>query len=315
MIHQIPPKPNYLRVKVSRKLSRLGAVPVKNTVYALPKSDSAQEHLEWLLREIVEGGGDGSICEARFVEGLSDQQLEGLFLKAREADYGEVGDELRALVKELPRSGRIDDDRRASAESELARLRRRLDEIAEIDFFGASGREAAQALVKTLEQRLAGSAIVAPAAGTSHVNRAEYVGRVWVTRKGIHVDRMASAWLVRRFIDPEARLKFVVGRAYAPEPGELRFDMFDGEFSHEGDLCTFEVLVKRMKLEEPGLRPIAEIVHDIDLKDGKFARPETAGIERMVAAIAFAHREDEERLARASAVLDDLYQLYRQKRS
>src|SRR5262249_7930469 len=103
-------------------------------------------------------------------------------------------------------------------------------------------------------------------------------------------------------------------RAYAPQAGELRFDMFDGEFTHEGDLCTFEVLLKRMQIDDPGLRPIAEIVHDIDLKDGKFARPETAGIERIVDGIALAHREDLERLARASAVLDDLYGLYRKKR-
>ncbi len=101
-------------------------------------------------------------------------------------------------------------------------------------------------------------------------------GSVWVTRQGVHVDRIASAWLIRRFIDPEARFKFVPAKGYVPEPGELRFDMFEAEFTHEGDRCTFEVLLARAGLADPALAAIGEIVHDIDLKDAKFGREETA---------------------------------------
>jgi len=118
---------------------------------------------------------------------------------------------------------------------------------------------------------------------------------------------MASAWLLRRFVDPEAKFKFVPARGYRPEKGEIRFDMFEADFTHEGDRCTLEVLLQRFKLDTTALRPIAEIVHDIDLKDSKFGRPETAGIERLITGICGVHKDDEARLARASALFDDLY--------
>src|SRR5262249_2646288 len=141
-----------------------------------------------------------------------------------------------------------------------------------------------------------------------------YRGRTWVTRKGIFVDRIASAWLIRRFIDPDAKLKFVVGKGYQPLAGELRFDMFDAEFTHVGDRCTFEVLLERMALEDPALHAIGEVVHDIDLKDGKFGRPQAAGLETLLAGLALRAKNDEERLARGSAIFDDLYEVFRRKR-
>ena len=136
---------------------------------------------------------------------------------------------------------------------------------------------------------------------------AEHQRRTWVTRTGIKVDRMASAWLIRRFIDPAARFEFVAAKGHTPAAGELSFDMFDAEFTHEGDLCTFEVLVRRFGLDDPGLRHLAEIVHDIDLKDAKFGREEAPGIGQLVAGIAAAHADDEERLARGTALFEDLY--------
>ena len=138
--------------------------------------------------------------------------------------------------------------------------------------------------------------------------------RTWVTRKGIHVDRMASAWLIRRFIDADASFKFVPARGYKPEVGELRFDMFEAEFTHDGDRCTFEVLIHRMQLRDPALQSIAKIVHDIDLKDAKFGRPETQGIAALIAGIAMAHKEDQARLDRAGALFDDLYAYLKRKR-
>src|SRR5262249_5374899 len=131
---------------------------------------------------------------------------------------------------------------------------------------------------------------------------------------GIHVDRMASAWLVRRFIDPDAAFKFVSGKTYRPEPGELRFDMFEAEFTHEGDRCTFEVLMERFGVGDDSLRRIAAIVHDIDLKDTKFGRPETPGIDHLIAGITMGHKEDEARLSRGSALFDDLYEYFRRRR-
>jgi hypothetical protein len=134
-----------------------------------------------------------------------------------------------------------------------------------------------------------------------------------VTRKGIYVDRMASAWFIRRFVDPGARFKFVPPKGYKPVSGELRFDMFEAEFTHEGDRCTLEVLIERVGRQDPALNRIAEIVHDIDLKDSKFGRHETPGIEQVIAGIAMAHKDDEARLNRSSAVFDDLYEYFKRK--
>ena len=139
-------------------------------------------------------------------------------------------------------------------------------------------------------------------------------GRVWVTRRGVYVDRIASAWLIRRFIDPDARFKFVPAKGYVPEPGELRFDMYEGEYTHEGDRCTFEVLLARMGLDDPALAAIGEIVHDIDLKDAKFGREEASGIARVMDGIAAANKDDQRRLERGAAVLDDFYEYFRRKR-
>ena len=139
-------------------------------------------------------------------------------------------------------------------------------------------------------------------------------GRVWVTRQGVHVDRIACAWLVRRFIDAKARFKFVPPRGYKPTARELRFDMFEAEITHEGDRCSFEVLLGRAGLADPALAAIGEIVHDIDLKDDKFARPETGGIKTLIAGIAMANAEDEARIEAGAAIFDNLYAYFRKKR-
>jgi hypothetical protein len=133
---------------------------------------------------------------------------------------------------------------------------------------------------------------------------------IWVTRRNVHVDRIASAWLIQRFIDPQAAFKFVPAKGYHPAPGELRFDMFEGEFTHEGDRCTFEVLLQRSGLDEPGLTAISEIVHDIDLKDGKFARPEAGGIAALIDGLAQADMSDAERVEQGGRLFNNLYALF-----
>jgi hypothetical protein len=311
LIHQIPPKPNYFRVKIWRRLQRLGAVGIKNSVYALPASDQAHEDLNWVLREIVEGGGDASLVEARFVEGLSDEQVKEMFRAARDADYQEIANEARELARKLPRKNDLSDQRRAELEGELARLQKRVGEVAVVDFFLGRAREPVEGLLAEIAERVAPAPKVEKTSGPEQKPR----GRTWVTRTGIHVDRMASAWLIRRFIDPEARFRFVASREYRHQAGELRFDMFDGEYTHQGELCTFEALLSTFEITDAALRPIAEIVHDIDLKDAKHGRPETAGINLIVNAIAMSHRDDEARLARATAVLDDVYEYFKRKRS
>ncbi len=309
LIHQIPPRPAYLRVKVGRHLQRIGAVAIKNSVYALPRNDETQEDFQWVLREVVKGGGDASIVEARFIDGLSDEQVLALFQSAREADYREVADQARQVAASLPKRGPPPENRRIEVANQIARLRQRLSELDAIDFFGAPGREIAEGLVSGLEARMKPS-VESREPAKSALRREEYRDRTWVTRAGIKVDRMASAWLIRKLIDPQARFKFVPAKGYEPQKGEVRFDMFEAEFTHEGDLCTFEVLLDRFGLGEPALRAIAEIVHDVDVKDAKYGREEAPGVGQVVAGIAAAHPDDEARLGRGTALFDDLYALH-----
>src|SRR5712671_342253 len=153
LIHQIPPKPNYFRVKIWRRLQRLGAVGIKNSVYALPSSEQAHEDLNWVLREIVEGGGDASLVEARFVEGLGDEQVKEMFRSARDAEYREVAEEARELSRKLPRKGDATEEKRAELEPQLARLQKRVAETASIDFFNGRGREPLEGLLRELAER------------------------------------------------------------------------------------------------------------------------------------------------------------------
>jgi hypothetical protein len=303
LIHQIPPKPDYFRVKIWRRLQRVGAVAVKNSVYVLPISDTTLEDFQWILREITEGGGDASLCEAGFVEGLNDSQIELLFRAARDADYTTVAEEARELSKKL--LSRRGGSSSVELEASVSKLRNRLTEIVAIDFFDSLGRQTAEGLLSSLER------VVQPVEqGDPVTTMEEYRGSTWVTRKGIHVDRMASAWLVRRFIDERAKFKFVPARGYQPSKGEIRFDMFDAEFTHEGDRCTAEVLTSRFAPKASGLRPIVEIVHNIDLKDAKFERPETAGVEALITGICTRSKDDTERLERGSAMFDDLLEFF-----
>lgn len=305
LIHQLPAKPAYLRVKIWRRIQAIGAVAVKNAVYALPAGEQAQEHFQWIAGEIAEGGGDAMICETRLVHGLTDRQVQDLFNQARDADYEGLAGELRAASGGLTAAVLDDPVRRREVQGQVKRLRRGFEQIAAIDFFGANGRDAVEGLLSELEHR-ARDPEPAVTAGPAAEPERPPPGSVWVTRRDVHVDRIASAWLIRRHIDPLARFKFVAAKGYRPQPGEVRFDMFEAEFTHEGDRCTFEVLLDRFGLAEPAFVAIAEIVHDIDLKDGRYGREETAGLAHLIAGIALAHPDDEERLRRGGELLDDL---------
>jgi len=305
LIHQIPPKPDYFRVKVGRRLQRLGAVAIKNSVYVLPRTDETVEDFQWQSQEIVAGGGEASVCEANFVDGLTDTQIEGLFRTARDTEYSEIVADAQRLLKEVPSRGRRPrTDGRGQIAADVNRLKRRLASLVAIDFFGAPHRRAAHEELARLEARLRPPRTQVPA--PAHPAQAPR-GATWVTREGVYIDRIASAWLIGRFIDSKARFKFVAAEGYRPRPGELRFDMFEAEYTHEGDACTFETLVARFGLGDRALRVIAEIAHDIDCKEAKFGRPEAPGVERLIAGIAKQHTEDAARLAHGAALFDALY--------
>jgi hypothetical protein len=285
LLHQIPPTPAYFRAKVLRRLNQLGALPIKNSAYLIPENDETKEDMEWLRSEIIQEGGEAWLFGAEASAGLSDAALIASFNELRSQDYKQLLDSSRA------------------PEPEIRKLKRRFEEIRRIDFFGAPGREELQAMIANIESSLRGTSrepAVKPAL-------AELKNRTWVTRRGVKVDRMSSAWLIRRFIDPAAQFRFVDPDRYTPAPGELRFDMFEGEFTHEGDLCTFEVLLKHAGLHDPGLNAIGELVHDIDLKDDKFQRPETSGIAAMISGIVALHAADERRVEEGGRLWESIY--------
>lgn len=294
LIHLLPAKPDYLRVKVWRRLQALGSVAVKNSVYVLPSNDRTREDFQWLQKEIEGLGGEASLCEARFVDGMSDSQIKALFDTARDSDYAALGEEVRTTLAKGPASD-VEEARQAAR-----RHRKRLEQIVAIDYCGAEGRAVVETMLKQLDDSVRESRSAGGTASTS-----QYSGRTWVTRAKVGVDRMASAWLIQRHIDAAARFAFVV-KGDKAKPGEVRFDMTDADFTHEGDRCTFEVLLDRFALTEPALIAIGHIVHDLDLKDGKFREEETAGISAMLSGIETMHTDDHHRLRSAMSLFDVL---------
>lgn len=293
MIHRLPAQPLYLRARIGRLLEEAGAVPLKRSVYVLPERRAAAERLKEVASEARAGGGEAFVAVASFPEPGVDRLLTEQFREARRSDWERLAGELDAVSLEDP----------AMLRAPLRRLRREADRIAAIDFFPAAGsREVRRRLVR-LEKQLRRGPVRPPARRGQR--------RVWTTRRGIQIDRIASAWFIRRFLDPLARFRFVDPKEPRRE-GEVRFDMPEGDFTHDEDRCTFETLVRHAKNRDPAVKAVAEIVHDLDLGDGKFARPEAPGVSRLVQGIVRAHASDQRRLEAGLALFDDLYESFRQ---
>lgn len=297
LLHQLPAKPPYLRVKIWRRLQAIGAVPLKNAVHVLPRSAETQAAFRALLDEINASGGEAILTETRLIAGQSDGDVRALFDTARDADYDDLAQAARRLFDTGPVSA-----------AEIAKLTRRLEDVRRIDFFGAHGRQEAEAALAELDRRRYQHPDVSRAEPAETPVVEDLRGRTWVTRGGVHVDRIACAWAIRRFIDPDARFRFVDGRSHDPAPGELRFDMADAEFTHEGDRCSFETILLRAGLtDDPALMAIGEIIHELDIGDGKFARPETAGVGAMLSGVCASTDDDLQRIAMASDALNQFH--------
>jgi hypothetical protein len=245
-LHQLPAKPDYLRVKLWRRVQKLGAVPLKNSVWALPDSQVAMEDFQWLRREVESDGGEAVICRAEIVAGLQRGQRSAL----------------KAMAKRMKRQSVATHSESSRSESDDRALR----------------------------------------------------GSTWVTRRGVGVDRLGSAWLIRRRIDPEAQFRFVADN-YIAKTGEIRFDTYEGEYTHVGNQCTFEVLTDTFAPSDAALRAVAEIIHDIDLKDEQFGRPETVGVAALIDGICATQADDEARLERGFLLFDDLYAAFKAQES
>lgn len=309
LVHQLPAEPSNLRVKVWRRLLAVGAVAIKNSVYVLPQSSETREDLEWIRGEIVAEGGEASLFAADAVDDLTDDEVIEAFAAARRSDW----EGLRGQIEELlegPRPAGADGASTEPLERQLHRLRNRAAQIDRIDYFRAPGREEA---LRALEGVGTPATEAAPKAVRRRKLRAvgELEGRRWLTRPRPGVDRMASAWLIRRFIDPRAEFEFA---DRIPTDGEpVPFDMFGVEFGHHGERCTFETLVASFGLSEPAIDRIARLVHDLDLRREPSLDADTATVGRLVEGLREATQEDHRLLDRGMELFEALYLAYRRE--
>jgi hypothetical protein len=298
LAHQLPTRSSNARVKTWRRLQQLGAVPARNSVYVLPNTPQCREDFEWIRTEIVALGGEATVFAADVVNQDGGDDIVSSFQRARDADY-------RALKRDAERLGGRTRSARASRHDGVHRLvrglRERLNELQRVDFFNAPGGQAAADAVSALERRLAAPAVEKKETDV-RFSAKDFTNRRWVTRPRPGVDRMASAWLIRRFIDPGATFGFV-DRA---RDGEVPFDMYDGDFSHQGKLCTFETLARLFGLSDAVVVQVGEIVHDLDLKETRYAAPEGPAVGRMVEGLRLLHPGDPALLEQGIAMFEAL---------
>jgi len=298
LIHQLPPRPLYLRAQVRRRLAQVGALPLKNSVYVLPDTPECLEDFQWIAQEAAAGGGEASVCRAEFAGSSVAVELQWRF---REAAAGRFAPVKAALAKRLTELRRRKSG--ASAAAATTRLQRMADEAMRLDFFQSDDGREVQTLMRAIRQ------LLQPPAKTSarETPGRELKGRVWVTRRDPHIDRLATAWLIRRFVDPAARFRFVDPAGGPVRAGEKSFDMVGADFTHEGDRCSFETMCARLSLKDPALAQLAEIVHDLDLKDSKFGRPDAAGVQRLVDGLSASHADSSARVMAALPIFDTLF--------
>jgi hypothetical protein len=302
LAHQLPTRPSHTRVKTWRRLQQIGAVPTRNSVYVLPNTPQCREDFEWIRSEIVAAGGEATVFAADALNADGDRAIEAAFRRSREADYAALKREAdQLLVAARKRRGAAVFGREPLSRAVRA-LRERLADIERIDFGNADGRQVAAEVLATLDRRLADYTRTPAPVAAAQLPPGDFHNRRWVTRPRPGVDRMASAWLIRRSIDPAATFAFV-DQATSPD---VPFDMYGGEFSHQGSLCTFEVLAQRFGLRGSAVDRIGQLVHDLDLKEMRYAAPEGTAVGRMVEGLRHVHSDDHALLEQGIAMFEAL---------
>jgi hypothetical protein len=286
------------RVRVWRQLKKFGAVQLKTSTYVLPDEPVHYERFQRLAKEIVDSGGEAALVRVKDIESMPHAAVVAMFNEARTRDYVEIAEPLTRLIED----GK---GRKASPETfakQLQKLRNRYEEIRENDFFQSSRGEDLQRLLlkaESLEPR------PKQPERKARLRVEEYRGKTWITRPHPEIDRVGSAWLIRTFIDPQA--KFVFANILTKHQGALPYDMIGGEFSHHGDFCTFETLIERFGIRERAVLRLAEIIHDTDLEDDKFHRVEGFGVAQILKGWAKQGVSDEEILLRGFQCFDGLH--------
>lgn len=286
------------RVALWRRLRRLGALPIAGGVQILPARDECMEAFQWLAQETRTTNGEAAVMRVTQFEGLTDQQVVVLFCAARVEDYRHIETHAADLKQNLAYGKAVDV---SQARDTIGKLRRRYADIARIDYFDCPEGRRVASLLDGIERSLSPAVPVSPP--IPHADITQYRDKCWVTRPHPYADRLACAWLIRRFIDPQAAIRY----SNHPEQDEVAFDMNQGEFGHRGNLCTLETMILAFGLESPGLQPISEIVHEIDLHDDRYAWPEIAGIETLLSGWSLAGLSDVELESKGVSLFEGLY--------
>ena len=292
LLYSLPTNRNTERVAVWRRLKKIGAVQIKTSTYLLPDEPAQYEQFQWLGQQVRDYGGDSTLVRAQEIEGLTKEKVIAMFNEARAKDYGELRKSLQGFIG---RRKKIDAE---TAAAELERLTRQFREIREIDFFDSARGHDVAMLLRRAEGR-------SRARKLEVLDAKQYQGKTWLTRPRPEIDRVGSAWLISKFIDRKPR--FVFAPSADAVPNAIPFDMLDAEFSHHGNCCTFETLIRRFAISDKSIAKIGEMIHDADLDDARFQRVEAVGIDRVLKGWAKQELPDEEILRRGFECFDALY--------
>ena len=312
LLTTLPPTPTRHRVGVWRKLQRMGAVRLRGAGWILPETPETTELFQWLVQEIQSVRGEATLLRVDRVETTNDDEMAGLFHKARAVEYQVVIQGCREILRSLDRYQGNHRRSIAQLRGKLDGLKRELDRVQSIDYLNAPAGARARTLWETTAKRLRAAETRPPATrGGRHRTSLPPRGGTWVTRPRPHIDRIASAWLIKRFCDPEAKFAFA-DAADAARKG-IPFDVLGADFGHHGEDCTFETLVKRFAIKDRRVTVVAEIVHEADLHDGKFTRNEAAGVDLAINGLVEAIPDDHELLEHGMAIFEGLYTVLKQK--
>ena len=317
LIHQISHDSPNLRVKIWRNLKKHGAVLFKNAVYVLPHTNEHEEIMQWLCKQIKEGGSDVSLFITESLSREQDEEIIKVFQEVRNKEYLEMFDACNNLlqkIEQIEETDGITDRSSNTPKKRLNEIIKNTEDISRIDFFYSPQKDTVLDKIHFIQQKLNGwqkaSEKGIPDIGKNYKVK-DFLGKKWVTRKDIFIDRIASAWLIKRFIDLKAKFAFLSKGAQCK--GAIPFDMYGSEFTHRGEDCTFETLVKVFGLKDDALQTISEIVHDIDLKDNKYCRKEAEGIEQIIAGLSQRLSNDNKLLEKGMEIFDALYSSYSSK--
>ena len=301
-LYSLPAKMASGRVSLWRKLKKLGSYALKTSAYVLPNEPSHIERFQWLAQQVRDSGGEATLAHVTHIEGLSDEELARCFNDARAEEYSTLIEELNGFIRMHSKSQGSD------FADALAKLQRRFSALREIDYFDCPAWPNAEMLLQRASSLsgLHGKRVIV-------LETKAYQRKSWITRPRPEIDRVGSAWLIRKFIDPRAR--FVFASQPQNHPTAIPYDMLDVEFTHHADNCTFETLLKRFGIADPVARRIGEMVHEADLADGKFQRSECVGLDLLFKGWARLDLSDSKILEKGFSCFDALYAVLNSKQS